>query len=262
MKLSFEGKTVLITGGTAGIGLATALAFAERGAQCWLTYRWGSADEASLAEQFAAVGAPAPRLVQADVGSEEDLAALMAEMKEATDRVHIFISNASGALRVQSLDDYTEKALLKSMHYSTWPTVSYPKAIHATFGSWPRYIVAMSSTGPDHYAHGYDFVASSKAVLETMCRYLTWHLREEDVRVNVVRSRAVKTDAFMATFGAELEEFAAGYVGPRHWVQPEEVAGTAVALCSGLLDAVKGQVINVDRGTTFADSVGRMYIER
>ena len=42
----FRGKAVLITGGTAGIGLATGLAFGRRGADCTLTYRWGSADEA------------------------------------------------------------------------------------------------------------------------------------------------------------------------------------------------------------------------
>lgn len=261
MRLSFSDRVVLITGGTAGIGLATALAFGRRGARCWLTYRWGSADEEDIRARFAAVGAPEPWIVQSDVGREEDTAALLAEMRRHHERVDVFVSNASAAARVESIEDYSERALQKSIHYSAWPMVGYTRAIHATFGAYPRYVVGMSSTGPDHYTHGYDFVASSKAVMETLCRYLTWHLRGEDVRVNVVRSRAVRTEAFVSTFGAELEAWAGEHAGERHWVSPEHVADATVALCSGLLDAVRGQVITVDRGTTFVDGLSRLYLE-
>ena len=64
-----RGKAVLITGGTAGIGLATGLAFGRRGAHCTLTYHWGSADEDEVRDRFAEVGAPTPRLVQADAAA-------------------------------------------------------------------------------------------------------------------------------------------------------------------------------------------------
>ena len=262
MTLDFTDRCVLITGGTAGIGLATGLAFGARGARCWLTYRWGSADEDELRARFAAVGAPEPRFFQADVGSDEDTAALLAAIHEEHDRVDVFVSNASAALRVQGIEDYSERALFKSIHYSAWPMVAYTRAIHEVMGAWPRYVVGMSSTGPDHYAHAYDFVATTKAVMETLGRYLSWQLRDEDVRVNVIRSRAVKTEAFDATFGTSLEAFSEAFANPRHWVLPEEVAGATVAVCSGLLDALKGQVITVDRGTTFSDNLCRLYMER
>ena len=51
----------------------------------------------------------------------------------------------------------------------------------------------MSSTGPAHFSVGYDFVAASKSVMETLCRYMSYRLFEQDVRVNVVRSRLVRT---------------------------------------------------------------------
>jgi enoyl-[acyl-carrier-protein] reductase (NADH) len=48
----------------------------------------------------------------------------------------------------------------------------------------------------------------------------------------------------------------------RQFIPAEEVATVVLALCSGLLDGVNGQVIMVDRGTTFFDNVMRLYNER
>ncbi len=259
--LSFTGQTVLITGGTAGIGLATGLAFGALGARCVLTYRLGSADEGEIRATFAAAGAPAPRIELADVSRAEDTASLLARMSAWTDRVDVFISNAPGAVVVPSLSEWSERALQKSIHYSAWPMVAYTKAIHEAFGRWPRYIIGMSSTGPEHYSAGYALAAASKSVMETLSRYLTHELRREDCRVNVIRSRAVRTRAFNEAFGARFQAFAAPYATERHWVSPEEVANAAVALCSGRLDAMKGQILTVDRGTTFSDNLMRLYME-
>jgi len=145
----FRDRVVLVTGGTMGVGLATALAFAERGAACWLTYRWGSADEDEVRARFAAIGAPAPRLVLADAASNEDTDALLAEIRACHDRVDAFISNVSGAPVVGDLADYSPRGLFKSIEYSAWPMVEYTRRIKAVFGAYPRYVVGMSSTGVD-----------------------------------------------------------------------------------------------------------------
>ncbi len=256
------GRRVLITGGTQGIGLATGLAFGQCGAQTILTYRWGSADEDALRARFAAVGAPEPLFLQADVGDDDDTAALMETLKERLDGIEIYIANASNALRIGSLDDYTLRGLDKSIKNSAWPLVSYTKAIHAAFGAYPKYVVAMSSDGPDHYSIGYDFVAITKAVLETMTRYLSYRLLEHGTKVNAIRSRSVKTESFDSVFGKDLREFGERFASERHFIPTDEVAGAALALCSGWLDAVNGQVITVDRGTAFSDNLMRLFTER
>jgi NAD(P)-dependent dehydrogenase (short-subunit alcohol dehydrogenase family) len=257
----FRGSTVLVTGGTMGIGLETALDFGARGARCALTYKWGTADEDEVYRRFSENGALRPLIIRADVGNADDTAAVTNELREHWERVNIFVSNASVALVIKEIEDYSFKALSKAIESSAWPIFAYTREIRQTFGAYPRYVVGMSSTGPDSYAKGYDFVACSKAVLETMCRYMNYRLYDEDIRINVVRSRAVRTMSLRDTFG-DFEEFARRFTRPEHYIDAKEVSNCVVALCSGLLDGMRGQVITVDRGTSFFDNLMRLYDDR
>jgi len=78
----------------------------------------------------------------------------------------------------------------------------------------------------------------------------------------VVRSRLVRTESLRATFGRDFEEFAERFNMKRQFITCEEVASVVLALCSGLMDGVSGQVLMVDRGTTFFDNLMRLYNER
>lgn len=256
-----RGKAVLITGATMGIGLATGLAFARQGAVAWLTHKWGTADEDEVLKQFRDAGLPTPRIVCADVGRQEDSQELLARMKAEHDSVEAFVSNVSVALIVKGLEDYEERALYQSIHYSAWPMYALTRAIQTTFGRYPRYVVGLSSGGPDAFYKNYDFVAASKAVMETLCRYINFRLHAEDIRINVVRSRLVRTESLRATFGADFEEFASRY-GGNQFITCEEVANAILGLCSGLMDGVSGQVLMVDKGTSFFDNLMRFYEER
>lgn len=257
-----SGKSVLITGGTRGIGLATGLAFAARGARCILTYRWGSADEDDVKSRFAATGGPVPLLVQSDASSEEDREALLSSLRNETGSIDIFVSGVTGATLVTGMDDLNERALTKTMQYTVWPTIGYVRSIRKVFGLYPRYIVALSSPGPDHFNVNYDFVAASKASLEVLCRYLAYRLRRDDVHVNVVRTLGIRTASFNEAFGEEFSGFMTRLAPQRFLVSEDEVAGVILALCSGLLDGMSGQVITVDKGSVFADNIMRLYAER
>lgn len=255
-------KLVLVTGGTRGIGLACALAFAGRGAKTVLTCRWGCDDEEALRGRFMDIGAPEPLIVQADVSSSEDTDQLMEELINLDMPVEVFLSNATGAVSVSSLDDLTERAMMSTMRYSVWPTVEYVKKIKQTLGKWPRYVIAMSTTGIDNYTRNYDLVAASKASLEGVCRYLAYHLRNEDCRVNAIRTRAVATESLKAVIGDDLEKIASRVGAENQLLTPEDVAGAVLGLCSGYLDAMRGQTLVVDKGGLFSDNISRLACER
>jgi NAD(P)-dependent dehydrogenase (short-subunit alcohol dehydrogenase family) len=252
---------VLVTGGTMGIGLETALGLARCGARCALTYKWGTADEDEVYRRFADAGSPRPLIIRADVGNADDTGALMQELRKQWEHVDIFISNASVALVVKDLEDYSLKAFSKAIEYTAWPVFAYTTQIRECFGRYPRYVIAMSSRGPDSYAKGYDLVAGSKAAMETLCRYMSYRLYDEDIRINVVRAGAVRTMSLRDTFG-DFEEFAGRFMRDEHYIDAKEVSSCVVALCSGLLDGMRGQVLTVDRGTFFLDNLMRLYDDR
>jgi len=259
----FRDKAVLVTGGTKGIGLAIALGFARQGASCILTYRWGSADEDEVRQKFVDASAPPPLLVQADVAEAEDTATLLKVIHDRHGAIEVFVSNVAGSVVVPSFEEMSERALAKSIHYSAWPTFDYLQQIKAKFGCYPRYAIATSSPGPDSYNPGYEFVAASKAVLETLVKYTNYRLRKEDIRINVVRAAAVPTQSTRDMFGDELFQFLERLAPPGfEWLKEEDVADVVLALCSGLMDGVKGQVITVDKGQLFSDNLMRLYAQR
>jgi NAD(P)-dependent dehydrogenase (short-subunit alcohol dehydrogenase family) len=259
----YRGKAVLVTGGTAGIGLATALAFGKCGAECTITYRFGTADEDVVRRRFTDAGAPPPLIVQSDASSEEDTRELLKMLRGRHGAIETVVVNVSNALVTNKIDDYDRRGLLKSIEASAWPLVSYTRGVHEIFGKYPRYVIGMSSTGVSSFAAGYDFVAASKSVMESLARYMSVRLYDEDVRINVIRSRSIVTSSFESTFGKEFFDFAKRYCDPeKHFLTPDEVGEAALALASGWMDGIRGQVLTVDRGTTFFDDFMRVFDER
>ncbi len=259
--IDLSGKTALITGGTGGIGLATALELGAAGAGTVITHRWGSTKEEDLFKLFEDRGAPAPLVLEADVSREEDTLVVMEAIKGYAEGIDIFISNVGFALKAETLDDYRKKSLYKTLDYSTWPMIDYTKKIKATFGRYPKYVIGVSSNGPDNYYRGYDYVAASKALLEFFTRYLAVHLYDEGSRVNTVRFGTVKTPSFTAIFGEEYFQWLKDNKGldESGLLTPEDCSKVMLALCSGLMDAMNGQIIEADLGLPFRDNTMMDY---
>lgn len=255
-------RVILITGGTKGIGLATALKFAEEGDQCVLTYGWGSIEEEDIISLFASKNLTLPYVRQASVISKVATEELLKAIFEKFGTIDVFVSNVAFSSLIRGLDDYSEKALLKSIEYSSWPMIEYTQQIKKIIGSYPNYIIGLSSHGPDSFLTNYDFAAITKSLMEVFVRYLNYHFFDEPVIFNIVKTRPIITDSLLSTFGNEWEQFISKFDISGTEVSAEEIANVICMLCSGLMDGIRGQTITADKGYGFADGLQRIYCEQ
>jgi enoyl-[acyl-carrier-protein] reductase (NADH) len=157
------------------------------------------------------------------------------------------VSNVAFSKIVEEEKDLKRASLDLSIGYSAWPLVELTRAAHEVLGRYPRYVIAVSSDGGSVCHPGYDVAGAAKALLETLCRYLALRLKRHGVRVNALRPGFLDTASARATFGDEVVEKARERLGDL-LLDARVVARTAVALASGLMDAVTGQVITIDEG--------------
>ncbi len=242
-----SGKSVLVTGGTRGLGKAIGLEFASAGAHVFLTHRWGSADEDELITEFRSASLDTPHIVESDVADSDATRKLMALIKKECGTLDVIVSNVAFSKIVRDLSDLKKSALELSLAYSAWPLVDLVQASREVIGEFPRYVIGISGDGGEVCHDGYDFAGTSKSVLETLCRYLALRLKPHSVRVNAIRPGFIDTASFRATFGDQAVESIKERVDGL-FIDPRGVARVCVALCSGLCDAVTGQVIVVDEG--------------
>ncbi len=227
------GRTVLVTGGNRGIGLAIARAFDKQGDRVAVTYR------REPAEGFVSV--------RCDVTSPADVDAAFASVEEQLGPVEILVSNA-GANADQ---------LLLSMKEEAWSSVidanlsgAYRVARRATSkmirARWGR-IIFVSSVVALTGSAGQTNYAASKAGLIGFARSLAREIGGRGVTVNVVSPGFVTTDMTAALPEARQAEILA-QVPLKRMASPEEVAAVVAFLASDPAGYITGSVIPVDGG--------------
>jgi enoyl-[acyl-carrier protein] reductase III len=239
----FDGKSVLVTGGSRGIGKAIATRFAELGAaRIAISYLRNDRAAEETAKELEQVGAEAV-LLRGNLGDAAKAAALV----EQAGPLDVLVSNAATGVIKPALE-------IEEKHWD-WTLNANARALFtlARHGapSMPKgsSIVAISSLGSTRVLEDYVVVGVSKAALEALVRYLAVELAPQGIRVNAVSAGLVETSAL--DYFAKREEMLDFYrrrTPAGRLVEPGDVADTVCFLASPEADMIRGQTIVVDGG--------------
>ncbi|MGU9991571.1 3-oxoacyl-ACP reductase [Bordetella avium] len=251
--LKLQGKVVLVTGASRGIGAELARAFAREGATVIINYlRNTEAAEAVVAECEAA-GAQAWAL-QADVGSAPAVQAMMDEIILETGRIDVIVNNALRPYRFDPRQRQTFDTL-DWQDYQSQFDGAVGAAYHCCRAALPHFkqrgqgsIINIASNLVEHPVVPYHDYNTAKSALVGFSRNLAAELGPYGVRVNCVAPGLVyPTD----TSGSTQEAFRGALIAAtplRRIARPQDIAGPVLFLASDWSGFMTGQVLFVDGG--------------
>lgn len=248
--IDLTGRVALITGGSRGIGRATALRLAEAGADVVINFVTSQSAASEVASEIARLGRSAIT-VKADMSEPEDISSMLEIVGNEFGKLDILVSNAaSGGFR--QLMDASPANFEAAMNTNVRALMLLAQAaLPLMRHDGPRRkIIALSSHGSHRALPAYGLIGASKAAIESLVRHLALELGNQGINVNTVLAGLVETDSTKNFPGAQ-QAFAA--VANRRLVSglplsPEAVANTLLFLCSPLSDLIQGQTIVVDGG--------------
>jgi len=257
MPQKLTGKVAVITGGSSGIGLATAKRFVDEGAYVFITGRRQSELETAVSQIGQNVTG-----VQSDVSRMADLDKLYAAVKEQKGKLDIVFANAgiSASTPVGGTSLATFESVLRTNITAVFFTVQ-AAAPHISDGGS---IILNGSVISVLGNPGYAAYAASKAGVRAMARVMASELSPRGIRVNVVSPGGTSTpiwnrsaptpDAIVALESRISKAIPLGRFG-----KPEEVAKTVLFLASDDASNIQGAEIFVDGGTTGSPAGAPIY---
>jgi enoyl-[acyl-carrier protein] reductase III len=240
--MTFEGASVLVTGGSRGIGKAIALRFAELGAaRIAVGYLRNDRAAEETADELQKLGVE-PLLVRGNVASER-VARDVAELG----RLDVVVHNAATGVIRPALE-VEQKHWDWTLAANAWALVSLARAAAPAMEPGAS-IIGVSSLGSTRVLGNYILVGTSKAALESLVRYLAVELAPRGIRVNAVSAGVVETEALEYFPNREQMLRAARERTPAgRMVEPHDVAAAVCFLCSPQAEMVRGHTLIVDGG--------------
>ncbi|WP_103355068.1 SDR family NAD(P)-dependent oxidoreductase [Amycolatopsis sp. CA-128772] len=235
-----SGRVALVTGGTRGIGLATARALAEAGATVVLTGR----DEARAKEAAASVGASGLAL---DVTDAKAVSSLVRGVAKEHGKLDIVVANAGimedallGMIKEELVDTTLSTNVAGTLH-------TVQAAARAMMRKKTGSIVVLASIVGEHGSAGQTVYAASKAAVANIARSAAKELGRSGIRVNAVAPGVIETD-LTAGLSEDAKAENAGKTPLGRLGRPEEVANAIRFLVSDDASFITGQVLGIDGG--------------
>ncbi len=246
---SLHGKTALVTGGSRGIGLATARLLLEQGCRVAISARHAEGLESAV-EQLAAAPDADVIAVSANAGREEDCERLVSEIVAAWGRLDILVNNAAASPHFGATLDVPMWAWNKALDVNLRGPLLLARSAHrAWMQEHGGRIVNVSSVGGSQPAPGLGIYNITKAALEMLTRQLALELGRDGVLVNAVAPGVVVTEFARPLVASPAIREATELRNPLgRFAEPEEVARVILFLVSDGASYLNGAVIPIDAG--------------
>jgi NAD(P)-dependent dehydrogenase (short-subunit alcohol dehydrogenase family) len=247
---SVDGKTVVITGGSSGIGAMMAQGFLEGGAKVYITARKAERLHAK-AEELSQYGDCTA--IQGDMSTVEGIEAFVAAYSEKEDHIDVLINNA-GANWIAPIDDFPEKAWdkvmdinIKSIFFMTQKCL--PLLKNGTAEDPARVINTASINGINNPMMPSYAYSSSKSGVIHLTKHLASDLARRHINVNAIAPGLFPSDMTKGmTADEKMADAIIKKIPRRRMGEPEDIAGTAIYLSSRASAWLCGTIITLDGG--------------
>ena len=244
-----SGKVALVTGSSRGIGRGIAIELAKTGADVVVHYARKASMAEAVAEEIQSMGRRAIA-VKANFADKEKIDAMLDHIEDIFGGVDIFVANAAtGGFRpmLETNDkhwDWTMDVNARSILHCVQRLTPYMQR-----QGWGR-VVTVTSLGGVRVDPNYSTVGLSKAVVESLTRYLAVELAPQGIIVNAISPGLVDTDA-LSNMDVDVQaslDYVRRRNPTRRLVTPQDVGRVAAFLCSEASEMIVGQTLYVDGG--------------
>lgn len=240
--MNFSDKNVVITGGSTGIGFATAQAFIQAGANVWITAR----SEANLQTAASAISSSKLKTVVADTSSLAGVAVLEQAVAESGQPIHVLLLNA--AIGVFAPIEYAAEADFDAMFNTNvkGPYFTLQKLLpHLADGASVLFTSSAAATASNLNSSLY---SATKAALNKIAQTAANELAGRKIRVNIVSPGATETEGLKNLLPEEALGYLASQTALQRLGRPNEIAKTVLFLASDEASFITGAELLVDGG--------------
>lgn len=249
--IDLTGKVALVTGGSRGIGAATAVMLARAGATVALTYRERSEAAEEMGRRIAAFGREW-RAIRCDLERREDCERAVSDAVAAFGRLDIFVANA-GIWPPDEVPvaDMSDEQWGRTLRVNLDAVFLGTRAALGSMSHGGRIVIVSSTAGQRGEAFHADY-AATKGALISFVKSVAVEAIGNGITVNCVAPGWVDTEMCDVPFereGGRGKQEIERTIPLGRVATPEEIAGPIVFLCSEMAGAVVGEVLNANGGS-------------
>ena len=248
---SLAGRRALVTGGSRGIGAATARLFAEWGVHVAIGFRSRKADADAVVEAVRSKGVTAVA-VEADISTRSGAEALVTRAVKALGGLDFFVGNSGiwipdGVPLSDMSDDQWQRTMRENVDSVFYTT----RAAVQAMSDGGRVVLVASTAGQRGEAFHADYAASKGAMI-SFVKSLCVELAPRDITVNSVAPGWVDTEMAALPYAAGGRERIAAGIPLGRVADARDIAGPIVFLCSQLARHITGEILNVNGGSVLS----------